>query len=161
MPLSESGRKVARFEVRMSAGLLTAKVQGGRVAGKSRLIGSTHKEVPKMASRSYMTVNLRLVSPVFLAVLLSCSIFPAHAGMWMLVYAEGSRPSRVAYYAAFDDVQSRTSPEAFLAELQRNGDPIKAEAATKVSQIRVNQIHESASGPWLTMYTLEFRCGSQ
>lgn len=85
----------------------------------------------------------------------------AHAGMWMLVYAEGSRPARSAYYAAFDDVQSRTSPDEFLAELQRTGDPVKAEAATRISQIRVNQIHESASGPWLTMYTLEFRCGSQ
>lgn len=85
----------------------------------------------------------------------------AAAGMWMMIYAEGQRPSRTAYYAAFDDIQSRTSPEAFLAELQRLGDPIKAEAATKINQIRVNQIHESASGPWLTMYTLEYRCSDQ
>lgn len=86
---------------------------------------------------------------------------PAEAGMWMMVYAEGQKPERTVFYAAFDDVQNRTSPEAFLAELQRTGDPVAAEAKTKVSQIRVNQIHESAGGPWLTMFTLEFQCGSQ
>ncbi len=127
----------------------------------NRFISSVHKEESKAASRFSGSVRKRLTSPALLFILLLCFLFPAHAGMWMLVYAEGSRPSRVAYYAAFDDVQSRTSPEAFLAELQRTGDPIKAEAATKINQIRVNQIYESASGPWLTMYTLEFRCGSQ
>lgn len=100
--------------------------------------------------------------PVSTCLLLSLMAAPsAHAGMWMLVYADGSRPARSAYYAAFDDVQSRTSPDEFLAELQRTGDPVKAEVATRINQIRVNQIHESASGPWLTRYTLEFRCGSQ
>ncbi len=93
--------------------------------------------------------------------LLLLTAVPARAGMWMMVYADGQKPDRTVYYAAFDDIQSRTSPEAFLAELQRTGDPIKAEAATKVNQIRVNQIHESAGGPWLTMFTLEFQCGSQ
>lgn len=120
-----------------------------------------HMKDPKVASKTLRgTIGWPLAPAAFLALSL-CAIFPAHAGMWMLVYAEGNRPSRVAYYAAFDDVQSRTSPEEFLTELQRTGDPIKAEAATKISQIRVNQIHESASGPWLTMYTLEFRCGSR
>lgn len=98
---------------------------------------------------------------VFLIPLLLLAAVPARAGMWMMVYADGQRPDRTVYYAAFDDIQSRTSPEAFLAALQRTGDAIKAEADTKVNQIRVNRIHEASGGPWLTMFTLEFQCGSQ
>ena len=90
--------------------------------------------------------SIVLSFPLFLL-----AVAPANAGMWMMVYAEGQKPDRTVYYAAFDDIQSRTSPEAFLEALQRTGDPIKAEAATKVNQIRVNQIHEAAGGPWLTM----------
>ncbi len=104
---------------------------------------------------------MRKSAAATVVVLLLGMAFPAKAGLWMMVYAEGEKPDRTVYYAAFDDIQSRTSPEAFLAALQRTGDAIKAEAATKVNQIRVNQIHEAASGPWLTMFTLEFQCGSQ
>lgn len=120
-----------------------------------------------MAHRSAPLSNavrrrIRSMRPVTFSIpLLLLAAAPARAGMWMMVYAEGQKPDRTVYYAAFDDIQSRTSPEAFLAALQRTGDAIKAEAATKVNQIRVNQIHEAASGPWLTMFTLEFQCGNQ
>lgn len=123
------------------------------------------KHVMAHCAASMSNTAPRLVRPmksiVISLLLFLLAVAPANAGMWMMVYAEGQKPDRTVYYAAFDDVQSRTSPEAFLEALQRTGDPIKAEAATKVNQIRVNQIHEAAGGPWLTMFTLEFQCGSQ
>lgn len=78
-----------------------------------------------------------------------------------MIYTDGEKPTRIVYYADFTNIDNRTSPADFMAELERTGDPAKAEANTAIKQIRVNQVQESATAPYVTHYTLEFRCSDK
>ena len=115
---------------------------------------ASHQQTPLLEQP--VTSSIKFTSFALSALL--CWAAPAHANLWMMIYTDGEKPTRSVYYADFTNIDNRSSPADFMAELERTGDPAKAEANTAIKQIRVNQVQESASAPYVTNYTLEFRC---
>jgi hypothetical protein len=80
---------------------------------------------------------------------------PAQAGNWIMVYADGERSSRTAYYVDVESLRSQNSPAEQLDILEGK----KPQQQTK-KQIQVIQVMESPKMPDRMSYTIDINCQS-
>lgn len=93
----------------------------------------------------------------YLLGLLAAPLFalPAQAGNWVMVYADGEKTDRTAYYVDIESLRSQMSPAEQVGFLEG-----KKPQQTK-KQIQVIQVMESPKMPDRMSYTLDINCQSQ
>jgi hypothetical protein len=98
---------------------------------------------------------MKRISYLFGILAVAVCAAPAQAGNWMMVYADGQKPSRNAYYVEIESLRSRMTAAEKLATLEgHNPSP------NPQKQVHVMQVLEDVKLPDRIGYTIDINCQS-